>query len=300
MRRLRPAALAALLLLAPVLAPAPDAAAGLGFLARGLLRPTVGSVEPDARGGYVSWLRQRTDKSIVQGFKVWFTGMSDATDATLWMVGPGELAAEEVGSFAVSDSGAGIWEVVVDSAKDDGAEVPLSAESVLRLEAGVLQVRVPGGDGADLAVLRAEIGDFRWRSLDIGMGGTGRRATTRLREPPEPVASPDAGAEGRVRLWRRRAGGSAHQGLILFARGLAEDGAYEVWMEDPAGTLVEVGEFDATVDGLGFWTIDSRAGDLIPAALGADDVRELRGRRIEVRQSGFTDPSLVALLPRLR
>ena len=38
----------------------------------------------------------------------------------------------------------------------------------------------------------------------------------------------------------------------------------------------------------------------IPAELDAEDVRDLGGRRIELRRSGFTDYSLAGILPRLR
>lgn len=281
-------------LLAGLLLPSPGAGAGRGFVVQQPLNQALGSPEPSAKGGFTSWFRTRNDKTTVQGLKVWVQGLSDAEGSSLWMGKPGDAETQEIGKMAWADNGSAVFEVVVDSSLDDGAEIPLGVESVLRFYYGVIEVRVPGADLVDSPVLRAKVGDFDFEEIDLG--GPGRAAD--LRRAPSPGAVPDALARGSVRYWRRKSAGVVQQGVSLTARGLTADSEYEIWIEDAGGALVEVGALAATAEGLGLWSLDTRFGDTLPAGIGVDSVKDLARRRVELRRSGFTDYSLAGLFPR--
>ncbi|MHC4821417.1 MAG: hypothetical protein ACYTDX_06825, partial [Planctomycetota bacterium] len=94
--------------------------------------------------------------------------------------------------------------------------------------------------------------------------------------------------------------GDRAQGIVLFARGLLEDDDYEVWIEDEFGDMQEVGEIYTTIDGQGLWDIDTGRDDTLPFEAGIEDVRDLQGRRIELRRFGEVDYSLAGLFPRIR
>ena len=296
-----PAVLAALLLL-----PASVADAGKGFVSTRPLHRTNASFGTEARGGFSAWFRMRHDHTYVQGLRVWFDGVEAAEGATLWMSKPGDAELAEVGAFSVytHDEGAGenssgMFEVVIDSAREENPEIPAGAESMLRLFGAPIEVRVAAGieDVEDIAVLAGTVGNFRFRSLKVDAAGMpGRRV--RLVRPPEPTIPVDEEAVGLASLWRRRSRevkGEIDEGILLFARGLEADTTYEVLVEDPSGDMVVSGEFESSAEGLGFFSIDSREGDLLPAALEADDIRDLRRRRVEVRRAGFSDYSLAGL-----
>jgi len=277
--------------------PSPSAdAGGKGFVSAQNLHRVAGSSEPGAQGGYRTWLRVRGDGTIVQSFSVWIRGLFDADGSTLWMASPGELDVEEVADFAYSDNGAGRYLVKTDSRRSVNPELPLGVERVLDLLRSPIEVRIPGFDAEDEAILRGSLVEFRYR----GVGGGGRRS--RLRQPPDPLDPVDPGATGFLRVWKRGRDsfGDPRQGVIVLAAGLTPDDFYEVWMEDAAGDMQEVGEMTTTVDGTGFFNLDSRDGDTLPPEIDVEDVRELFGRRVELRRSGFDEYSLVGLFPRLR
>jgi len=291
----------ALLGLGAALLPAPAADAGEGFVGRCPLFPVAGAGADAATGGVTAWQRRRNDNSFVQGLRLWVRGLDDAEGATLWVTPPGRLDAEEVGDLAWAENGSAYFEVLVDSRYDNGAEIPGGAESMYRLQGAVFEVRVPGASLEDLPALRGRLRDFRWRDFVLRPGSPGTRGRTApMVRPPPPVVPPDDLARGKVRVWRRPRPGGARMGISVFARGLTGEETYEVWIEDPAGDLQEVGSLESTGDGLGFWSLDTDAGDTLPPEAGEDDVRGLARRRIELRRSGFTDPSLVALFPRVR
>jgi hypothetical protein len=291
--RTRPILLSAALL-AGLLLPSPGADAGRGFFVQQNLRQVLGSGEPDAIGGFTSYFRTRNDHSTVQGLKVWVQGLSDAEGASLWMGKAGDAETQEIAKLAWTDNGSARFEVVIDSALDDGAVIPLGVESVLRFFGGVVEVRVPGADLVDAPVLRAKVGDFDFTEIDLTPSG--RNAD--LRRAPPPGAVPDETARGSVRLWRKRQAGAIQEGVSLSARGLTADSDYEIWIEDAGGSLVEVGALSATTEGLGYWALNTRYGDTLPAGIGVDTVKDLRRRRIELRRAGFTDYSLAGLFPR--
>lgn len=294
------AAFAAVLLLAP----GPAADAGDGFVARQPLRVVSAGGEPDAQGGFESTLRVTNGRRVLQSFTVWFRGLSLAEGATLWMARPGDAELESVASFAVAENGSGVWSVRIDSSLGTNPELPLGVETVLELVRAPIEVRVPGGGLDDVPVLRGRIGNYRFRDVRSGKGEGGTRSRrTPLRLPPEPVPVVDDGASGQVRVWRQRRRGDLadlHQGLTVFATGLTEDDVYEVWLEDASGVLVEIGEMESTEDGLAFFSLDTRMDDDLPSEADVETVRDLSGRRLEIRRSGFDDPSLVALLRRIR
>jgi len=196
--------------------------------------------------------------------------------------------------MAWTDNGSAVFEVVIDSARDDGAEIPLGVESVLRFYYGVIEVRVPGADLEDVPALRVKVGQFRFEEIDLD--GPGRSAE--LRRAPPPGTVPDDLARGSVRIWRRKSAGVVQQGVSLVARGLTPDSDYGVWIEDEGGTLVETGTLVATSEGLGYWALDTRYGDTLPTDLGIDAVKDLRRRRVELRRDGFDEYSLAGLFPR--
>ncbi len=281
-------------LLAGLLAPAPGAGGARGFFLQQPLHVASGSPEPTAKGGFTSWFRTRNDLSTVQGLKVWVQGLSDAEGASLWMGKPGDADTQEIAKMAWAENGSAVFEVVVDSAVDDGSEIPLGVESVLRFFYGFIEIRVPGADLVDAPVLRARVGKFSFEEIELN--GPGRHAN--LRRAPSPGAVPDDLARGSVRYWRRRSGGAVQQGVSLDAQGLTADSDYEIWIEDEGGTLVEVGALAATSEGQGHWALDTRYGDTLPAGIGVDGVRDLARRRVELRRAGFTDYSLAGLFPR--
>jgi len=298
-RRTLLAAVSAVVLLA-----AATADAGRGFVSSRPLHRTDASSGTEARGGFAAWFRMRHDRTFVQGLRVWFDGVEDADGATLWMSKPGDAELAEVGTFAttVHEDGltySGMFEVVVDSERDDGAEIPAGAESMLRLLGAPVEVRIPAGiaDAEDITVLEGEVGSYRFRRLKVDAAGLpGRRA--RLRRPVAPDFPPDESAVGTASLWRRRLPGKPPvyaKGIVVFARGLEPDADYEVLIEDPAGDMVETGEFTASADGLALFSIDSREGDTFPDDLEAEDVRDLRRRRVEIVRSGFSTYSLAGL-----
>lgn len=295
------ALLLAALGLGAALLPAPVAEAGDGFVGRCPLLPIPGAGADDATGGVTAWLRVRQDDSLVQGLRVWVRGLDDSEGASLWITLPGQQDAEEVGDLAWAENGSAYFEVVVDSRYDNGAEIPGGVESMVKLTRAFLEVRVPGPALEDVPVLRGRLTHFRFRSVVLRAGSPGTRGrTARMVRPPPPVVPPDDAARGSLRVWRRPRPAGARMGITVFARGLTAEETYEVWIEDPAGDLQEVGSLDSTGDGLGYWSLDTDAGDTLPPEAGEDDVRGLAGRRLEIRRSGFTDPSLVALVPRVR
>lgn len=294
-------AVPAAVLLAGLLLSAPGADAAKGFFAQQDLHLAPGTSQFGARGGFTSYFRIRNDHTVVQGFRVWATGLEDSlglrltTGATLWMSLNGEDV-EEIAEMACAENGTAVWEVVVDARDPDKPELPLSAESVLKFNGGKIEIRVPDANLADVPVLKGTVGDFHWEEIRV----TGRGRVATLRTAPPPGVVPDEAAAGFVRVWRRREHGVPEQGFAIFASGLTEDETYEVWIEDAGGTLVESGSLDATSDGLGYFSIDSRAGDDLPDGIDVTTVRDLSRRRVELRRSGFTDYSLAGLFPRMR
>jgi len=279
----------------------PAGAGAEGLVARTTLGPVAASGESAASGTVEAWLRVRGDGSVLQSFRVTFRGLSDGEGATLWMAKPGAIDLEEVGEFAVS-GGTGRFQVGAGGTGVAG-DLPLGVARVLDLLRAPVEVRVPGGDLEDEAVLSGEVGVFRFRPLySSGDGVRGRRA--RLLRPPPPTVPPDESARGFVRLWVQRrvtpAGPEEEQGISIYARDLTEDATYEVWMEDAAGDLQDVGEMVTTADGNGLFVVDTREGDTLPPEVDTADVRVLFGRRVELRRSGDPDYALVGLCPRVR
>ena len=254
-----------------------------------------------------SWFRYRNDRTSIQGLRIWVKGLLDEfgdpviEGATLWMTAPGEFETQQVGSLACTESGSAFFEIVVDSRFDDPAEaLPLGVPSLLSFERALIEVRIPDAAGEDVPALRGRILDFRYRDIVLGEGPPGTRGrTARMIRPPDPVIPPDDLAVGRCRLFRRRTPDGPRMGIAVFARGLAPDQEYDVLIEDAAGDLQFVGELISTIEGLGYWAIDTGVGDTLPPETDEDDVRGLARRRVEIRRSGFTDPSLVGILPRL-
>jgi len=299
-------ALAAAALAAAALLPAPAASSGEGFLGRATLFPIAFAGQDLATGGVTAWFRIRNDRSSVQGLRVWVRGLEDAfgdpvtEGVTLWMAAPGDVETREVGDLASSENGSAYFEVVVDSRYDNGAEIPLGLESMVRLERATFEIRVVDASLEDVPVLRGRILDFHFRNIVLRDGAPGTRGRAgRLVRPPAPEIPPDDLAVGRARLWRRGRGLDARMGIALFARGLTADETYEVWLEDEFGDLQDAGELESTADGLGYWSVDTGTGEDLPDEAD-DDVRNLSRRRVELRRSGFTTPSLVGILPRLR
>jgi len=297
----------AALALGAALLSAPPAGAGEGFLGRCPLFPVLGAGQDGATGGVTAWFRQRNDRSTVQGLRVWVRGLVDAEGAALWVTPPGLTDAQEVGDLALAQdsdgelTGSGYFEVIVDSRFDDGSEIPAGLESMVKLASARIEVRTTDADAVETASLQGRIPEFRFRDIVLRPGSPGTSGrTVRMVRPPEPVVPPDDVARGSVRIWRRPQAGGARMGLAIYARFLTADESYEVWLEDPAGELQEVGALDSTADGLGYWSVDTATGETLPPEAGEDDVRGLRGRRIEIRRSGVTDPSLIAILPRVR
>ena len=299
--------LAAAALAAAALLPAAEAPSSEGFLGRAGLFPVPFSGQFDATGGVTAWFRLRDDNSSVQGMRVWVRGLVDevgdpvAADATLWMTRPDGDGPEEVASLACTEDGAGYFEVVIDSRFDDGSVVPLEQESMLKFLRATIEIRVPSSVGEDIPAMRGSITSFRYRDIVLGDGAPGTRTrAARLIQPPDPAIPPDDFAAGRARLWRKRTVDGPRMGVAVLARGLEPDLDYEVLVEDPVGDLQPVGEFTSTLEGVGYWAIEVEAGDTLPPEFGEDDVLGLARRRVEVRRSGSTDPSLVGILPRLR
>jgi hypothetical protein len=282
-------------LLAALLLPAPPAVGGEGLQSSADLRRVPGSTEPDARGGYTAFFRARNDGGTTQGIRVWATGLSDATEASVWMAKPGDAETEEVASLAGSENGSGVWEVIVDSSFSGGDGLPLGAGSVLELFGGVIEIRVSGVD-FDEPVLRAKVSPFRWRELRTGPRGR----VSALRRAPEFEDVVDEFASGTARLWRKRRGGEVRHGLAVFAKGLTPDDFYEIWIEDASGALVMAGEADSTSEGLAYFALGTGDGETFPPEIDADTIRDLSRRRVEVRRSGFDGYSLAGLFPRVR
>ncbi len=275
---------------------APPSGAADGLLFQRELHLVSGTLETGARGGVTTWFRVNPDRSTVQGFRVWVQGLSDSTDASIWITKPGSDTAEEAATMAAADNGSAVWEVVVNSHDLNPLDLPLKVESVLKLREGKIEIQVAGEP-----VLRGKIGDFDWGSLDAALAGPGRTAA--MRRAPPPGVVPDDAARGVVRLWRRRVRGDPQNplwALTVFAKGLTADETYEVWIEDDTGSLVEVGSMDSTGDGLGLFSLDKRYGGDFPPGIGVSRVQDFSRRRIELRRSGFTDYSLAGLIPRMR
>ena len=298
--------LAAAALVAAALLPAPEAASAQGFLGRAPLFPVPFAGQDEATGGATAWFRYRNDRTSVQGLRIWVKGLLDEfgdpviEGATLWMTAPGEFETQQVGSLACTENGSAFFEVVIDSRSEDPAEIPLGAASLLAFERALIEIRIPDAAGEDVPALRGRILDFRFRDIVLGEGPPGGRGrTARMVRPPDPVIPPDDFAVGRARLFRRRTPDGPRMGIAVFARGLAPDQEYDVLIEDPAGDLQVVGELISTIEGLGYWAIDTGVGDTLPPETGEDDVRGLARRRVEIRRAGLTDPSLVGILPRL-
>jgi len=296
------AAVVAVLAAAALVAPADAKTEGL--VARTRLHPVPTAGQFGATGGIQAYFRVRGDGSSVQGFRVWVDGVldadgfEDATGATLWMAKPGDVELEQVAELATFE-GMGVYEVTVDSNRDVNDTLPLGVTRILDLLRAPVEVRVPNADLEDVAALSGSIGVFRFRAVDSPRG---RRSA--LRRPPEPAVPPDADAQGLVQLWRlrRREAGEVivESGMGLIARGLSPDAEYEVWIEDEAGDLAEVDETTTTAEGQAVYHFAARDGDTIPPEIGADDVRELYGRRVELRRSGEEQYSLAGLFPRVR
>ncbi|HEU4394261.1 MAG TPA: hypothetical protein VFS92_01770 [Planctomycetota bacterium] len=293
--------------LAAALLPAPAASSSDGFLGRAGLFPVPFSGQFEATGGVTAWFRLRGDKSSIQGMRVWVKDLLDEDGlpieegATLWMTKPGEFETQEVASLACTEDGSGYFEVVIDSRVDDGSVIPLEQESMLKFLRATIEIRIPSALGEDVPALRGSITSFRYRDIVLGEGAPGTRSrTARLIQPPDPAIPPDDFAAGRARLWRRRAPLGPRMGVAVLARGLEPDLDYEVLVEDPAGDLQPVGLLTSTLEGVGYWAIEIEPGDTLPPEFAEDDVRGLARRRVEVRRSGSTDPSLVGILPRLR
>lgn len=302
-----PAGLALAAAAAALLAPGPAAEGGEGFLVRRPLHVVPASGETGAAGGIEAWLRVTNGHRVLQGFSVWFRGLSDAEGATLWMALEGETELEEVVAIPAADDGSGLYVLRSDSSWENPPELPLAVETVLKLEGARVEVRAPLGGAEDVPVLRGSIGDFRFGDVEGRGNPSVRSRKVALEEPPPPALHEDDGARGFLRSFRRKSRGGAEpafSGFSVYASGLTEDELYEVWIQtDPSDpeTVEYVGlEFTTTADGLGFFSFDTRSGDILPAELDADDVRDLSGRRLEVRRTGYADASLVGIFPRLR
>ncbi|MHC4922964.1 MAG: hypothetical protein ACYTG4_02660 [Planctomycetota bacterium] len=274
-----------------------------GFVSKRTLNPVRGSSEPDMTGGISLWLKVRGNGSRVQQVSAWFKGAFDAEGATLWMAQPGESELEAVADFATADNGSGLYKITVDDDGDGGNVLPAGADNVLELLRAPVEIRIPGFDLDDEPVLFGKVADFRYKTLP----GSGRKSVRskkrRLRLPPEPLPLLDDSAKGFIRIWKRKKAdsfGDRAQGIVLFARGLLEDDDYEVWIEDEFGDMQEVGEIYTTIDGQGLWDIDTGRDDTLPFEAGIEDVRDLQGRRIELRRFGEVDYSLAGLFPRIR
>ncbi len=285
--------------------PGSDAGAGEGFVLSQSLHVVTSSGETEAVGGVEAWLRVTNAHTVVQSFRVWCKGLSETEDgATLWMAAPGTSELEEVAPLALAANGTGQWRVYVDSGWETNAELPLGVERILDLQGGLIEIRRPGAGLEDEPFLAGTIGDARWRDIPSPDGSPGSRVKrARLHRPPEPVVAPDSTARGTVRLWRQRKRGdiaTLEQGLDLFAQGLTEDETYEVWIEDAAGVMVWIEDIDSTSEGMAMFSIDTRYGDLLPAEADVETVRDFARRRLELRRVDYEDPSLVAVLPRIR
>ncbi len=288
---------------AALLAPGPSAEGGDGFLMR---RPLL-SLSAGVSGGIEAWLRVTNGHRVVQGFSVWFRGVSGTgvfhmESAALWMASPGETDLEEVVTIPVSENGSGLYQIRLDSSFETNPEIPLGAETVLNLERGLVEVRITRTNLSETTILEGRVGPFRWDEVD----GRGNRATRSRRTDLQATAE-DEGARATLRSFRRRTRGDAepaYQGFSIYATGLTEDETYEVWIQtdpdDPLSLEFLDMSFLSTADGLGFFSFDTREGDLLPDELGVEDVRDLYGLRLELRRSGFDDPSLVGFFPRLR
>lgn len=298
--RLRPIAPAALLAAGLLLA-APGADAAKGFFAQQNLHLAAGTTQLDAIGGFTSWFRIRNDHTTVQGIRVWAQGLTDfdgdplTSGATLWM-SVNDEDPEEIAEMACAENGSAVWEFIVDSRDGEAAELPLSVESVLKYTGGKIEIRVPDADFADVPVLRGKVGAFHWEEIRFQARGR----TSNLRIAPFPGTVPDADASGFARVWRRKKDGVIEEGFVLFAKGLTEDETYEVWIEDAGGLLVESGSLDTTSEGLGYFSIDTGAGDDLPDGIDVTTVRDLSRRRVELRRAGFAEYSLAGLFARFK
>jgi hypothetical protein len=220
------------------------------------------------------------------------------------MAAPGTFEAEEVADFAVAENGSGIWAVKANTGWASSPELPLGVDAVTKLAGALVEVRLPGDDLEDAPVLAGKLGDFDYGDLPARPGSPGNVIRTfRLRLPPDLDARPDEAARGAGRIWRKRGRGDLadkDQGVDLFAAGLTEDETYEVWLEDAHGEMIEVGEAVSTAEGMAFFSVDTRAGDALPFEAEVETVGDLARRRLELRRTGFDEPSLVAILPRIR
>jgi len=296
-------AVAVLACAAAAFLPGGVADAGDGFVMRESLHFIPSAGEPDAIGGIEAWLRVTNDHKLVQSFTVWFKGLSDVSDgATLWMAPEGGYSYEEVAPFAVSANGTGIWSVYLDSSWENNPELPLGVERILDLHSVRVEVRVPR-DGDDEPVLAGQIFGYHYGSIPNGKGGPGTRVKrARMKQPPAPVEAPDV-ARGRLRVWRQKKKGdlaSLDQGFEIFALDLTPDDTYEVWLEDAAGEMIYLDETDSTSEGLAYFSLDTRYDGLLPIEADVETVRDLSRRRVELRRTGFEEPSLVGLFPRIR
>ena len=299
--------LAAAALAAAALLPAPEASPAEGFLGRAGLFPIPFSGQFGATGGVTAWFRLRGDKSSVQGMRVWVKDLVDEDglpvedDATLWMTAPGESETQEVANLACAGDGSCYFEVVIDTRVGDGSVVPLEQESMLKFLRATIEIRIGSALGDAIPAMRGSITSFRYRDIVLGDGAPGTRSrAVRMIRPPEPAIPPDDFAAGRARLLRRRTPDGPRMGVAVLARGLAPDQDYEVLVEDSLGDLQPVGDLTSTGEGVGYWVLEVEPGDTLPPEFGEDDVRGLARRRVELRRSGSTDPSLVGILPRLR
>ena len=172
---------------------------------------------------------------------------------------------------------------------------------MVKLAGARIEVRIPGVDLDDAPVLQGRIARFHFEDIVLRPGDPGTRGRgVEMSRPIDPVIPPDDRAVGDLRAWRCPRKGGPRQGLAIYARNLTPEEAYEVHIEDPTGVMQATGSLESTLDGLGYWSVDTGVGDDLPVEAGEDDVRRLKGRRVELRRSGFSDPSLIGIVPRIR
>ncbi len=271
-----------------------------GLVAKSGLHRVPGSDSFGVSGGVKAWLLVRGDGSVQQQFSVWAQGLFGEDFVTLWMAAPGDLELEQVAEMAVYGDAAR-FQVGRDSNREANPDLPLGVERVLELLRAPVEVRIPDVDD-DIRVLEGEVGVFRLRSISTGGGRKGVASrSSRLKRPRRPLEPVDEEARGYIRLWRER-GDRSGQGITVFAQGLAPETDYEVHIEGPDGELVPVADdVVSTAEGQALFVVNTRDGpdETLPEDLEVDSVSELAGRRIEVRQAGSDEYSLVGILPRV-
>jgi hypothetical protein len=148
----------------------------------------------------------------------------------------------------------------------DGASLPAGAASATELVGRAVEVR----DGS---------GGLLLSGTAPALGGSGGTSRARLR-----ASDDDSGVGVRVSMKIQRRLG--RQEFRIDVRGLEDDAAVELWIDDGTGTLVLAGEMTASHRGRSRMRQQSRRGHSMP--LGVLDLGDLSGRAFEVRSGGTT------------